>query len=400
MARKGILEEKRMAYGYKLWRCDYNKSKYTVILDRKTFTVDLENKSCSYCTFRQQMKLPCRHILSVLYLLCDSGSRYRDMFQVPEEQKDVLRYTHHAFKYNELLKLLIGQNFEIPPSEEEGFPPEELVKPPPRYYFNNREGPWQSNVGRKQVRRFRSKGEFGHSGKTAKKKRVEAIPIQPVVSTASASSIHEEIMLQTDSMIEEMSPEMFEEMSPEVLVASQASSSTNQNCLPTYTILDELCKDVMGTKPRKKMPKRMNFDTHCWEKPIELESGSYIIGEDPAIQCGFLPKEVYDKKSIPKSMKSKLREAIRLIITYAISKDAFIQTYRALSRFACEEYPRSSDAIIHAAMDKDSVVSSFIPPADPEKGDLYSYLCEVSEICIELSFLMTLKILLISIILI
>ena len=183
---------------------------------------------------------------------------------------------------------------------------------------------------------------------------------------------------------------MFEEMSPEVLVASQATSSTNQKCRQTYTILDELCNDAMGGKPRKQVPKKMSFATRCWEKPKELVAGSYIIGEDPAIQCGFNPNEVYDKKSIPKSTKSNLQESVRVIMTYAISKDAFIETYRELSRFA-EEYPGSSAIIIHAAMGKESGVSSFIPP--PEKGDLYRYLCGVSEICIELSFLIYLKIL-------
>ena len=147
------------------------------------------------------------------------------------------------------------------------------------------------------------------------------------------------------------------------------------------TILEDLCKHVVGPKPKRKATKRMN--TCTWDPPREIEPGRYIIGEDPAIQCGFNPKNIYKKEVYDRAhrkrecMKSKLQEAIWVIITYAISKgvDAFLQflqTYRELSRFASDEYPRSSAVIIHVVMVKDSAMWSVIPPL--KKGDLYKYL--------------------------
>ena len=387
VAVEEIQKQRDMAYDYKLWRCEYTKSKYNVVIDDKTFTVNLEEKSCSLCTFRQQFDLPCQHILAVLSHVCDQGLKSRQINPVPEEQTDIMEYIHPAFKYKQLLNLFTGQKFEIPPNNgNDQFPSENMVKPPPHYHFSNRAGTWQPKVGRTQKRRFKSNGEFGNNGKTFKKKRTETISQEYIVSTQSASSMHKEIMLecrdwcQTDSMKEEMPQEHI------------VASSRTQN------ILEELCKHVVGPNSRSVAPKKMHLDTSCWERTKTLIPGSYIIGEDPAIECGFNPNQVYE--SVCRE-KSQLQEAVRIIITYAISKgiDAFIKTYRELSRFVsgCDEYARSSAAIIHAVMAKDTSLWGFIPPE--EKGNLYKYLCGVNpqvdcstdqnepiEVCIELSF--------------
>ena len=305
------------------------------------------------------------HIISVLILLCMSGQ----LDELPEEQFNVMEYIHHGFKHTHMLNCFRSQKFEIPTNANEQFPPEDVVKPPPQYLSNNQEGDWESRVGRPTVRRIKSNGEFGH-GKTSKKCR----------TTPSASSITEDPVMdchQTDSIMEEVLAEH--------PISCQSIFSATRNSPEIESIFEELSKGVVGPEPKNKARKKMNSDPHSWEKPkTTLKSGSYIIGEDPAIKCGFNPQQVYDRKSKPKSTKANLQEAIRLIMAYAISKDGFIETYRDLSRFA-DEYPGSSLAIINAVKRKDSAVSSFIPP--PRKGALYNYLCRKekvpSEVCLE-----------------
>ena len=73
LAVREITSERRMAYDYKVRRCNLNDQKYSVTLDGKHFTVDLEQGTCSHCTFRQQFQLPCQHIFAVWYHLGQTG---------------------------------------------------------------------------------------------------------------------------------------------------------------------------------------------------------------------------------------------------------------------------------------------------------------------------------------
>jgi hypothetical protein len=138
-----------LSHLYTVLKCGSEDGTYNVINEGKSTTVNLLQKTCFRCTTGHQLSLPCRHVISVLL-----------------QVSNVLNFVHPAYKIDIIQQFFGCQTIVIPVISMR-------IKPPPRYNIRNQaESQHVKGSGRRQVRRFASKGEFGGKGKTARTTRV------------------------------------------------------------------------------------------------------------------------------------------------------------------------------------------------------------------------------------
>jgi hypothetical protein len=119
-----IIGEERNKLSNTVLRCRANQQTYNVVRNGEAHLVNLDDKSCFRCTVRQQLELPCNHVMSVLVHLGNL---------------EILPYVHQSYLVDTLMEHLKDADIEIPPNYKLLLPYSTKKFYPPPYY--NYKGP-------------------------------------------------------------------------------------------------------------------------------------------------------------------------------------------------------------------------------------------------------------------
>ena len=259
-----LQKERKKANTNVVYECDSDRTTFNVkcITDGSSTMVSklLENHmTCTSCIVREQLCLPCSHIISVLGHL----KRQR------ENIGSLLDLVHPGYKYDiNMQNCLAAMRFVVPPTYDILKPHSAtIVKPPPRYNRRGDEDLQPTKSGRRQTRRFASVGEFERGGKVSRTRVSQQQVITDSVSMACSSN------------------------------SASAVSTDHDN-------FSEVFESIVGPPSKKRRAYKCqkcggtghNSSTCRWyddsTQSKHLESGEYIIGSDPADRC-CVDREIY-----------------------------------------------------------------------------------------------------------
>eukprot|EP00644_Phytophthora_capsici_P018383 jgi/Phyca11/130153/e_gw1.91.85.1 len=207
--------------------------------------VDMQNGSCTGCSISHQMKIPCRHVQNVIYILAKENS-------LTSPQFDVKQFFHHAYKASRLFAALEPVCIRIPVYDQ--LENSGQIRPPPLY-----------RQAGKRIQLSKESSDFLRGSKRKKNKgEGETVSqVRPTISNfeAIAAAVAEE---------EKEKKTFFESQVKAALVVPRAADK---------------CSKCGETEHNKRICKATDADEE--ETGVGIIPGAYVVGDSPLALCGI-----------------------------------------------------------------------------------------------------------------
>ena len=242
-----------------------------------TYIVDMDNVRCT-CAVADQIKIPCRHILAVL--------------KKKEEFHSTINFIHESYKIEQIRTVLEGTTIIMPPTND-GLN-SSSIRPPPRYNNGGHEdATWTNGPGRKQTRRFASKGEFRSDGKVFSTRSLYSLPQAGCPSSYDMTTDNQLLLSSVSGPVQKKRKEY----------QCKRCGENGHNA--------STCKNLVDSIPSK-----------------SVKSGSYVVGSDPTTCLGLDRKIYVENGQKIEYRDNELQKAVKKILacTLVFGEDEFFAT--------------------------------------------------------------------------